>query len=79
MKRFSFYSTNYFKVHEKHPHCGINSTLTFIWHNFWIGRGRQMVKKLLKNCILCKIVQVKTALSQNNSCYSRALQLEQFT
>ena len=51
------------KVHEEHYHFGINSTLAFIRYNYWIVRGRQTVKNFLKNCVICKIVQGKTAIS----------------
>ena len=51
------------KVHEEHYHCGINSTLAFIRYNYWIVRGRQTVKNFSKNCVICKIVQGKTAIS----------------
>ena len=49
------------KVHEEHYHFGINSTLAFIRYNYWIVRGRQTVKNFWKNCVICKIVQGKTA------------------
>ena len=37
--------------------------MAFIQYNYWIVRRRQTVKKLLKNCVTCKIVQGKTAIS----------------
>ena len=46
---------------EEHYHSGINSTLAFIRYNYWIVRGT--VKNFLKNCVIYKIVQGKTALS----------------
>ena len=48
------------KTHEDHFHCGVNATLAFIRSNYWIIRGRQTIKKILKHCIICKIVQGKT-------------------
>lgn len=41
-------------------HSGVNTTLNLIRTKFWIIRDRQIVKKLLKKCIICKIVQGKT-------------------
>ena len=55
------------KVHEEHYRCGINSTLAFIRYNYWIVRGRQTVKIFLKNCVLCKMVQGKMAISPETS------------
>ena len=40
------------KVHEEHYHCETNSTLTFIWYNYWIVRGRQTLQRFLKNCYM---------------------------
>ena len=51
------------QAHDEHYHCGINSTLAFIRHNYWIVRRRQTKKNILKNCVICKIVQGKTAIS----------------
>ena len=50
------------KTHEDHLHCGVNSTLAFIRSNYWIIRGRQTIKKILKTCVICKIVQGKTVI-----------------
>ena len=30
--------------------------------NYWIIRGRQTIKKILKTCVICKIVQGKTVI-----------------
>ena len=51
------------QAHDEHYHCGINSTLAFIRQNYWIVRWRQTKKNILKNCVICKIVQGKAAIS----------------
>ena len=48
------------KFHEKCCHSGVNVTLNSLRTKFWIIRGRQTVKKYLKKCVTCKIVQGKT-------------------
>ena len=50
------------KTHEDHLYCGVNSTLAFISSNYWIICGRQTIKKILKTCVICKIVQGKTVI-----------------
>ena len=37
--------------------------MAFLRYNYWTVCSRQTVKKLLTNCIICKIVQGKTAIS----------------
>ena len=44
------------KTREDHLHCGVNATLAFIRSNYWIILGRETVKKILKTCVICKIV-----------------------
>ena len=48
------------KFHEKCCHSGVNATLNLLRTKFWIIRGSQTVKKYLKKCVTCKIVQGKT-------------------
>ena len=48
------------KFHEKCCHSEVNATLNLLRTKFWIIRGRQTVKKYLKKCVTCKIVQGKT-------------------
>ena len=42
------------EAHRKVAHAGINATLTEIRSRYWICRGRQIVKRLLRNCVVCK-------------------------
>ena len=34
-------------------HCGINATLTAVRERFWILRGRETVKQILRHCVVC--------------------------
>ena len=40
--------------HEKVLHSGMKDTLTELRSRFWIVRGRQVVKKLLFHCVICR-------------------------
>ena len=42
------------EAHRKVPHAGVNATLTEIRSRYWICRERQIVKRLLRNCVVCK-------------------------
>ena len=54
--------------HEKTMHFGVASTMAFIRENWWIPQLRAKVKKLIRNCNVCKVVSAKpftaTATSQ---------------
>ena len=42
------------EAHRKVPHAGVNATLTEIRSISWICRELQIVKRLLRNCVVCK-------------------------
>ena len=42
------------EARRKVAHPGINATLTQICSRYWICRGRQVVKRLFRNCVVCK-------------------------
>ena len=44
-------------AHEKVFHNGVKDTLTEVRSVYWIIKGRQLVKKVLKSCFLCKILE----------------------
>ena len=48
--------------HEKVFRSGINSTLNFLRNKYWLIRGRQSIKSLLKNCVTCKYINRKTVI-----------------
>ena len=47
------------RSHDKVFHCGLEATLSNLRLKYWVTKGRQIVKKVLKNCYLCKLVQGK--------------------
>ena len=47
-------------AHESVLHSRVNSTLNRVRSRFWIIRGRQTVKKVIKPCVLCKWFQGHT-------------------
>lgn len=46
-------------AHERQLHAGVNSTVTFLRHTFWIPRIRQSVRSVLKKCVICRKVTGK--------------------
>ena len=42
------------QTHDKIKHSSVNNTLTTIRERFWILRGRQAVKRVLKRCVTCR-------------------------
>ena len=44
-------------VHSKTKHSGIKDTLTTITETFWIPRGREAVKRILRKYVTCKRVE----------------------
>ncbi|GIY72112.1 reverse transcriptase [Caerostris extrusa] len=47
--------------HVKSFHSGVVSTLSRVRNNFWIPRGRQVVKKVISECLICKKCALKPA------------------
>ena len=41
-------------IHALMGHEGLCITLTELRSRFWITKGRQFIKKLIKPCIICK-------------------------
>ncbi|XP_055914411.1 uncharacterized protein LOC129947754 [Eupeodes corollae] len=48
-------------THEKLFHAGTNSVLSKLRSRFWILKVRQLVKNIIKNCFVCKLLQAKSA------------------
>ncbi|GFY49854.1 integrase catalytic domain-containing protein [Trichonephila inaurata madagascariensis] len=42
------------REHNKVMHGGTASTLAQVRSNYWIPKGRQLVKKVIKNCFICR-------------------------
>ena len=41
-------------VHNAVKHSGIKGTLTTLRERFWVLRGREAVKRILRNCVVCR-------------------------
>ncbi len=41
-------------IHHQQLHSGVNSTLTAVRQRFWIPRARQLLRKLLRKCVICR-------------------------
>lgn len=41
-------------THERVKHSAVNNTLTTLRERFWILKGRQAVKRVLKRCVICR-------------------------
>ena len=48
-----------YAVHEKYLHAGVNSTLTAIRQSYWIPSARQLIRKLLRQCVICRKTEGK--------------------
>ena len=42
------------EVHHRMKHVGINQTLSSLREQFWVIRGREVVKKNVRRCVVCK-------------------------
>ena len=49
-------------AHASVSHSGVASALSFICSNYWIVRGRQVVKSSIQKSFICKYVQGKVLL-----------------
>ena len=47
------------ECHERVMHGGVKATLTELRSRYWIVRGRQLVKKMLHKCVICRRFQAK--------------------
>ena len=53
--------------HREVQHGGVKETLTQVRSQFWIPRGRQLVRKILFPCVLCKRLQGTVYASPEHS------------
>ncbi|GFQ65433.1 integrase catalytic domain-containing protein, partial [Trichonephila clavata] len=49
------------REHERIGHCGVSATLTQLRKNYWIPKGRQLVKTIIRICLICKNYNAKPA------------------
>ena len=50
------------KAHNHVCHSGVESTLNQLRTKYWIVKGRQKVKGILKTCVTCRLCQGKSCL-----------------
>ena len=53
------------RSHEKVFHSGLEATLSNVRMRYWITKGRQTVKTVLKNCFICNLVKGKFIVPPN--------------
>ena len=53
--------------HENVLHSGLEYTVTNVRLKYWIVKGRQFMKKGLKQCYVCKLIQGKFLFASENS------------
>ena len=46
--------------HLNVSHGGVKDALTELRANYWVPKGRQIVKKLIHGCIICRVLQGKS-------------------
>ena len=42
------------QTHDRVKHSGINATLTALRERYWVLRGRETVKKVVRHCVVCR-------------------------
>ena len=47
------------QCHKEIHHCGVRATLNRLRTKYWVVKGRQMVKKTIGNCVICKKLEGK--------------------
>ncbi|GFV87227.1 integrase catalytic domain-containing protein [Trichonephila clavipes] len=44
------------REHERIGHCGVSATLTQLRKKYWVPKGRQLVKTMIRICLVCAIL-----------------------
>ena len=47
------------QCHKEIHHCRVRATLNRLRTKYWVVKGRQMVKKTISNCVICKKLEGK--------------------
>ena len=50
----SFTNIIVYAAHKNHLHARVNLTLTAIRQSYWIPSARQLIRRLLKHCVICR-------------------------
>ncbi|GFX64673.1 integrase catalytic domain-containing protein [Trichonephila clavipes] len=49
------------REHERIGHCGVSATLTQLRKKYWVPKSRQLVKTMIRICLVCKKYSAKPA------------------
>ncbi|GFX10498.1 integrase catalytic domain-containing protein [Trichonephila clavipes] len=60
-RRCKFTELLVIREHERIGHCGVSATLTQLRKKYWIPKGRQLVKTMIRICLVCKKYSAKQA------------------
>ena len=53
-KRHHFTTLVIREIHDSVAHSGVRMTLSVVRERYWILRGKESVKRMVRNCVLCK-------------------------
>ncbi|GFX57039.1 integrase catalytic domain-containing protein [Trichonephila clavipes] len=53
-RRCKFTELLVIREHERIGHCGVSATLTQLRKKYWVPKGRQLVKTMIRICLVCK-------------------------
>ena len=51
-------------IHLKNLHFGVSYVLAVLRENYWVPKGRLMIKSVLRKCVSCNKVQAKPFATQ---------------
>ncbi|GFT12334.1 integrase catalytic domain-containing protein [Trichonephila clavipes] len=60
-RRCKFTELLVIREHERIGHCGVSATLTQLRKKYWVPKGRQLVKTMIRICLVCKKYSAKPA------------------
>ncbi|GFW71857.1 integrase catalytic domain-containing protein [Trichonephila clavipes] len=60
-RRCKFTELLVIREHERIGHCGVSATLTQLRKKYWVPKGRQLVKTMIRICFVCKKYSAKPA------------------
>ncbi|GFX66970.1 uncharacterized protein TNCV_4180951 [Trichonephila clavipes] len=60
-RRCKFTELLVIREHERIGHCGVSATLTQLRKKYWIPKGRQLVKTMIRICLVCNKYSAKPA------------------
>ncbi|XP_037505893.1 uncharacterized protein LOC119382253 [Rhipicephalus sanguineus] len=68
LPRDSYFTTLIIRqAHTKVLHCGVRDTLIQIRERFWVPQARQLVKKVIRQCLVCQRMQAKPVQQETPS------------